>query len=59
VLTALFNPGNPSKLKFLEDLRIRAGEKAMMVLPVELKSLPGLHAAFSAIAAHRPRRARE
>jgi putative ABC transport system substrate-binding protein len=54
VLVALFNPGNPSNLRFLEDLRIRAGERAMTVLPVELKSPQGLDAAFSAIAAHRP-----
>jgi putative tryptophan/tyrosine transport system substrate-binding protein len=54
VLAALFNPGNPSNLKFLDDLRVRAGEMAMTVLPVELKSPQGLDAAFSAIAAHRP-----
>ena len=54
VLAALFNPGNPSNLRFLDDLRIRAGERAMTVVPVELKSPQGLDAAFSAIAAHRP-----
>ena len=54
VLAALFNPGNPSNLRFLDDLRLRAGERAMTVLPVELKSPQGLDAAFSVIAAHRP-----
>jgi putative tryptophan/tyrosine transport system substrate-binding protein len=54
VLAALFNPGNPSNLRFLDDLGPRAGEMGMTVLPIELKSPQGLDAAFSAIAAHRP-----
>jgi putative tryptophan/tyrosine transport system substrate-binding protein len=53
VLAALFNPGNPSNLRFLDDLRPRASAMGMTVVPVELKSPQGLDAAFSAIAAHR------
>lgn len=54
VLAALFNPGNPSNLRFLDDLRPRAGAMGITVVPVELKSPQGLDAAFSAIAAYRP-----
>ena len=54
VLAVLFNPGNPSNLKFLDDLGPRAGEMGMIILPIELKSPQGLDAAFSVIAAQRP-----
>ena len=54
VLAALFNPGNPSNLRFLEELGPRAGEMGMTILPIELKSPQGLDAAFSVIAAHQP-----
>ena len=54
VLAALFNPSNPSNLRFLNDLGPRAGEMGMTILPIELKSPQGLDAAFSVIAAHRP-----
>jgi putative tryptophan/tyrosine transport system substrate-binding protein len=54
VLAALFNPGNPSNLKFLDDLGPRAGEMGMTILPIELKSPQGLDAAFSVIATQRP-----
>ena len=54
VLAALFNPGNPSNLRFLDDLGPRAAAMGMKVVPIELKSPQGLDAAFSAIAAHRP-----
>jgi putative tryptophan/tyrosine transport system substrate-binding protein len=53
-LAALFNPGNPSNLRFLEELGPRASEMGMTILPVELKSLQGLDAAFSVIAANQP-----
>jgi putative tryptophan/tyrosine transport system substrate-binding protein len=54
VLAALFNPSNPSNLRFLNDLGPRAGGMGMTILPIELKSPQGLDAAFSVIAAHRP-----
>ncbi len=54
VLAVLFNPGNPSNMRFLDDLGPRTGGMGMTILPVELKSPQGLDAAFSAIAAHRP-----
>jgi putative ABC transport system substrate-binding protein len=54
VLVALSNPGNPSNLRFLEELGPRAGEMGMTILPIELKSPQGLDAAFSVIAAHQP-----
>jgi putative tryptophan/tyrosine transport system substrate-binding protein len=54
VLAALFNPANPSNLRFLDDLTPRASAMGMKVVPIELKSPQGLDAAFSAIAAHQP-----
>jgi ABC-type uncharacterized transport system substrate-binding protein len=37
-IAALYNPGNPSNLKFLEDLRVHAADMAITVTPVELRS---------------------
>jgi putative ABC transport system substrate-binding protein len=53
-IAALYNPGNPSNLKFLDDLRVHAGEMAMTVTPVELRSPKDLDVAFAAITAQRP-----
>jgi putative ABC transport system substrate-binding protein len=54
VLATLFNPGNSSNLRFLDDLAPRADSIGIKVVPIELKSPQGLEAAFSAIAALRP-----
>jgi len=54
VIAALFNPANPSNVKFLEDLRARAGALGITVQPAELKSPDALDAAFSALAAGKP-----
>jgi putative tryptophan/tyrosine transport system substrate-binding protein len=54
VIAALFNPGNPSNLKFVDDLRARASAMGFTVLPVALKSPDTLDAAFSDIEAHHP-----
>ena len=53
-IAALYNPRNPSNLKFLDDLRVHAGEMAMTITPVELRSPKELNVAFAAIAAQRP-----
>lgn len=54
VIAALFNPANPTNLKFLEDLHGRAGAMGMSVLPTELKSPDALDSVFAALAARRP-----
>ena len=54
VIAALYNPANPTNLKFLEDLHGRAGAMGISVLPAELKSPDALDAVFSAIAARHP-----
>jgi putative tryptophan/tyrosine transport system substrate-binding protein len=54
VLAALFNPRNPSNLRFLDDLGAQASAIGVKVLPIELQSPQGLDAAFAAIAAHQP-----
>ena len=54
VVAALYNPGNPSNLRSLDDLGQRAGAIGVKIVPIELKSPQGLDAAFSVIAAHRP-----
>jgi putative ABC transport system substrate-binding protein len=54
VVAALFNPGNPSNLRSLDDLGPRAGAIGVKMVPIELKSPQGLDAAFSIIATHQP-----
>ena len=54
VIAALFNPGNPSNLNFLADLRKQAVVLKFTVMPVELKSPQSLDAAFAAVAALKP-----
>ena len=54
VVAAMYNPGNPSNLRSLDDLGQRAGAIGVKIVPIELKSPQGLDAAFSVIAAHRP-----
>jgi putative ABC transport system substrate-binding protein len=53
-LAALFNPGNPSNLKFVDELRARAGAMGISVLPVALPSPDALDTAFTTIRDHRP-----
>ena len=53
-LVALFNPGNPSNLKFVDELRTRAGAMGISVLPVALPSPDALDSAFATIRDHRP-----
>jgi putative ABC transport system substrate-binding protein len=54
VVAALFNPGNPSNLRSLDDLGLRAAAIGVKIVPIELKSPQGLDAAFSVIATHQP-----
>jgi putative ABC transport system substrate-binding protein len=54
VIAALFNPANPSNVKFVEDLRAHASATGMTLAPVALKSPDTLDAAFAEIAAHHP-----
>jgi putative tryptophan/tyrosine transport system substrate-binding protein len=54
VIAALFNPSNPTNLKFLEDLRPRARAMGITMEPVELKSPDALDAAFSSLVARHP-----
>lgn len=54
VIAAIFNPANPTNLKFLEDLRVRAGAMGITVEPAELKSPSTLESAFSKLVAGKP-----
>jgi putative ABC transport system substrate-binding protein len=53
-LAALFNPANPTNVKFVEELRARAAAMAITVLPVGLTSPDTLDAQFSALTAQKP-----
>ena len=50
----MYNPGNPTNLSFLKDLRERAGALGMSVAAIEVRSRDQLEAAFVALAAQRP-----
>jgi putative ABC transport system substrate-binding protein len=54
VIAALFNPANPSNVKFVDDLRAGTSAMGMTLAPVALKSPDALDAAFVEIAAHHP-----
>jgi putative tryptophan/tyrosine transport system substrate-binding protein len=54
VIAALFNPANPSNVKFVDDLRARASAMGMTLAPVALKSPDALDATFAEIASHHP-----
>jgi putative ABC transport system substrate-binding protein len=53
-IAAIYNPGNPSNLRALEDLHARASEMGISVLPVVLRSPQDLDGAFAAIVGARP-----
>ena len=53
-LAALFNPGNPSNLKFVDELRAHAGAIGISVLAVALPSPDALDTAFMTIRDHHP-----
>ena len=53
-IAALFNPANPSNVKFVDDLRGHANAMGMTLAPVALKSPDALDAAFAEIAARHP-----
>ena len=53
-IAAIFNPGNPSNPRALDDLRARAVESTLNVLPVALRSPRDLDGAFAAITAAKP-----
>jgi ABC-type uncharacterized transport system substrate-binding protein len=51
---ALYNPGNPSNPRAVDDLRARAAALSIDVLPVALRSPQELDAAFAAISSAKP-----
>jgi putative ABC transport system substrate-binding protein len=53
-IAAMFNPGNPSNPRALDDLRARAVKMAVNVSPVALRSPHDLDTAFAAIVASKP-----
>lgn len=53
-IAAIFNPGNPSNPRALDDLRARAVELALNVSPVALRSPRDLDTAFAAIVTAKP-----
>lgn len=53
-VVALFNPGNPSNVLYVERLRALAGESGVAVMPIELASREALGEASARIAERRP-----
>jgi ABC-type uncharacterized transport system substrate-binding protein len=53
-IVALYNPGNPSNPRAVDDLRTRAAALSITVLPVALRSPQELDAAFAAISSAKP-----
>jgi ABC-type uncharacterized transport system substrate-binding protein len=53
-IVALYNPGNPSNPRAVDDLRTRAAEASITVLPIALPSPKELDVALAAIAAAKP-----
>src|SRR5262249_18714886 len=53
-ISVLDNPGNPTSVAFLKDLRQRADALGMSVTAFEAHSREEIEAAFVALAAHRP-----
>ena len=53
-IAVLFNPSNPTNVKFLEDLRVRTGAMGIVVQPAGLKSPDVLDATFAELAGQKP-----
>lgn len=53
-IAALYNPENPSNPRAVDDLRVRAAELSISVLPIALRAPQELDAALAAIAAVKP-----
>jgi putative ABC transport system substrate-binding protein len=53
-MAVLYNPGNPTSIAFLSDIRQRAGVLGLSVTAFEVRSRDELEAAFVTLAAHRP-----
>jgi len=53
-IAVLFNPSNPTNIKFVEDLRMPAGAMGIVMQPAGLKSPDVLDATFAELAAQKP-----
>src|SRR5262245_21651316 len=53
-VAVLFNPSNPTNIKFVEDLRVRAGAMGIVVQPAGLKSPDVLDATFAELVGQKP-----
>jgi putative ABC transport system substrate-binding protein len=53
-VAVLFNPSNPTNIKFVENLRMHAGAMGIVVQPAGLKSPDVLEATFAELVAQKP-----